>query len=119
MRLHRQIGEALEGVSIGEPPLGELAYHWFQAAPGGASAKALEYATRAAEQAMAQVAYEEAARFYDYALQEIGNAWGLHHCLDPRCAMYPHWTPSYPNGDASFCVFCRETSEQKIRLAKS
>ena len=61
-RLHRQIGEALEAVSVGEPPLGELAYHWFQAAPGGASAKALEYATRAAEQAMAQVAYEEAAR---------------------------------------------------------
>jgi archaemetzincin len=54
-----------------------------------------------------------------YALQELGHAWGLHHCLDPRCAMYPHWTPSYPAGDATFCVFCRETSEQKIRLAKS
>jgi archaemetzincin len=54
-----------------------------------------------------------------YALQELGPCWGLHHCLDPRCSMYPHWTPSYPAGDASFCVFCRETSEQKIRLAKS
>jgi class 3 adenylate cyclase/tetratricopeptide (TPR) repeat protein len=69
VRLHRQIAEALEAVTLGEPPLGELAYHWFQAAPGGASAKALEYATRAAERAMVQVAYEEAARFYDYALQ--------------------------------------------------
>ncbi|MBX7096130.1 MAG: hypothetical protein K1X89_00320 [Myxococcaceae bacterium] len=54
-----------------------------------------------------------------YALQELGHAWGLHHCLDPRCSMYPHWTPSYPAGDAIFCVFCREQSEQKIRLAKS
>ena len=54
-----------------------------------------------------------------YALQELGHAWGLHHCLDPRCAMYPHWTPSYTGGDSTFCVFCRETSEQKIRLAKS
>jgi class 3 adenylate cyclase len=71
VRLHRQIGEALEARVVGEPPLGELAYHWFQAAPGGASAKALEYATRAAQRAMDQVAYEEAARFYDYALQAL------------------------------------------------
>jgi len=71
VRLHRQIGEALEAEKVGEPSLGELAYHWFQAAPGGASAKALEYATRAAERAMEQVAYEEAARFYDYALQAL------------------------------------------------
>ncbi len=54
-----------------------------------------------------------------FALQELGHAWGLHHCLDPRCAMYPHWTPSFPTGEATFCVFCREVSEQKIRLAKS
>lgn len=54
-----------------------------------------------------------------YALQELGHTWGLHHCLDPRCSMYPHWTPSFAGGDAIFCVFCREQSEQKIRLAKS
>ena len=54
-----------------------------------------------------------------FALQELGHCWGLHHCLDPRCSMYPHWTPSFLTGDAVFCVFCRETSEQKIRLAKS
>ena len=54
-----------------------------------------------------------------YAMQEIGHAFGLHHCLDPRCAMYPSWTPSYPQGEASFCVFCRETSEAAIRMTKS
>lgn len=54
-----------------------------------------------------------------YAMQEIGHAFGLHHCLDPRCAMYPTWTPSYPAGEASFCVFCRETSEAAIRMTKS
>ena len=54
-----------------------------------------------------------------YAMQEIGHAFGLHHCLDPRCSMYPQWTPSYPGGDAIFCVFCREQSEQKIRQTKS
>lgn len=54
-----------------------------------------------------------------YAMQELGHCWGLHHCLDPRCSMYPVWTPTYAAGEPSFCVFCRDTSEQKIRLAKS
>jgi len=53
------------------------------------------------------------------AMQEVGHAFGLHHCLDPRCAMYAQWTPSYPAGEASFCTFCREQSEQKIRQTKS
>jgi len=54
-----------------------------------------------------------------YAMQEVGHAFGLHHCLDPRCAMYAQWTPSFPAGEASFCTFCREQSEQKIRQTKS
>jgi archaemetzincin len=54
-----------------------------------------------------------------YALQELGHTWGVHHCLDPRCAMYPHWTPSYLTGDAIFCTFCREQTDQKVSLAKS
>jgi archaemetzincin len=54
-----------------------------------------------------------------YAMQEVGHTFGLHHCLDPRCAMYAQWTPNYPAGDSTFCTFCREQSEQKIRLTKS
>ena len=54
-----------------------------------------------------------------YALQELGHCFGVHHCLDPRCAMYPHWTPSFPLGEATFCVFCREQIDQKVRVAKS
>ena len=54
-----------------------------------------------------------------HAMHQVGHLWELHHCLDPRCAMYPPWTPAYQNGDAIFCTFCREKSEQKIRLAKS
>lgn len=54
-----------------------------------------------------------------YAMQELGHTFGLHHCLDARCAMYAQWTPSYAQGDASFCVFCREQSEQRIRATKS
>ena len=54
-----------------------------------------------------------------HALHQVGHLWELHHCLDPRCSMYPPWTPSFANGDSIFCTFCREKSEQKIRLAKS
>jgi archaemetzincin len=54
-----------------------------------------------------------------HAMHQLGHCWDLHHCLDPRCAMYPPWTPSFSAGDAIFDTFCREKSEQKIRLAKS
>ncbi|MFT3706605.1 MAG: hypothetical protein QM817_02955 [Archangium sp.] len=54
-----------------------------------------------------------------YAMQEVGHSYGLHHCLDPRCAMYPQWTPSYVTGDSIFCTFCRDTVDAKIRTTKS
>lgn len=54
-----------------------------------------------------------------HALHQLGHLWELHHCLDPRCSMYLPWTPSFPQGEHIFCTFCRDKSEQKIRLAKS
>jgi predicted Zn-dependent protease len=62
---------------------------------------------------------DNVAQLARHAMQEIGHAYGLHHCLDPRCAMYPQWTPSYLQGDAIFCTFCREQTEAKIRSLKS
>ena len=53
------------------------------------------------------------------AMHQLGHAWELHHCLDPRCSMYLPWTPSFAQGEPIFCTFCREKSEEKIRLAKS
>ena len=53
------------------------------------------------------------------ALHQLGHLWDLHHCLDPRCAMSPTWTPSYDDGEASFCNFCREKSERRISRAVS
>ena len=73
VRLHRQIGEALE-VAAGaqsDTSLPELAYHWFQAAPGGDIEKAVGYSTRAGDRARDQAAHEEAARYYDQALQAL------------------------------------------------
>jgi hypothetical protein len=54
-----------------------------------------------------------------HAMHQLGHTWELHHCLDPRCAMYPPWTLNFDAGDTFFETFCRDKSEQKIRLAKS
>jgi len=73
VRVHRQVGEAMERVYAAnlEPHLPALAHHFFQAAPGGDVDKAIDYATRAAARALSLTAYEEAAGLYDIALQSF------------------------------------------------
>ncbi len=73
VRMHRRVGEALErsfADSI-EAHLPELAFHAYEAAPGGDVAKAVDFARRAGDRAMSQTAYEEAARSYRMALQAL------------------------------------------------
>ena len=54
VRLHRQIAEVLEKLYVKslDSHLAELAYHFFQAAPGGDVEKAVDYAVRAADRAI-------------------------------------------------------------------
>lgn len=71
MRVHRTVAETLEesyGTAV-EARLPELAHHWFKSAQAGDAAKTMRYAIRAAEHAMSQKAYEEAARLYQRALK--------------------------------------------------
>ncbi len=76
VRLHRAAGEALEGLYAArpEPHLAELAYHFFEAAPGGDAHKAVTYASRAADHALSLLAYEEAARLVRSALEALDLA---------------------------------------------
>jgi tetratricopeptide (TPR) repeat protein len=78
LRLHRRVAEAIEAQTRGRanPPLADLAYHYSQAASAGTADKAIEYAIRAGERASELLAYEEAARMYDLALQSIEFASG-------------------------------------------
>ena len=71
--LHRRIGAVLEErhANDAEPPLGELAYHFVEAAEPGAAAKAVDFSARAARRALAALAYEEAAGHFDRALQAL------------------------------------------------
>jgi DNA-binding winged helix-turn-helix (wHTH) protein/tetratricopeptide (TPR) repeat protein len=73
VRLHRQIGQALEeayGARV-EEHLAELSYHFLQAAPLGEIERAVDYCTRAGERAHRQYAYEEAAHHYERALEVL------------------------------------------------
>ncbi|MEX2556435.1 MAG: AAA family ATPase [Actinomycetota bacterium] len=76
LRLHRQIGEALEALHLRdpEPYLAELAYHFVEAASLGDLERAVDYATRAGHRALAQLAFEEAATHYARALDVLGRA---------------------------------------------
>jgi eukaryotic-like serine/threonine-protein kinase len=72
-RLHREAVEALGAVYgvVPGPHLAELTHH---AIAGAAFDKGLDYAWRAADQALTLLAYEEAARLYETALEALDRA---------------------------------------------
>ena len=71
VRFHEQVGDALEAAlaSGHDVELAAVSFHYLKAAAGGTAAKAVTYAERAAQQAMAALGYEQAARLYDRALE--------------------------------------------------
>ncbi len=75
-RLHLRVGEALEQLegAGAEPPLAELAHHFSLAPPARGAPRAVEYAERAARRAAEALAYEEAARLYEVALEALAAA---------------------------------------------
>jgi class 3 adenylate cyclase len=71
--LHRRIGDALETLYAGnaDAHVGELAYHFYQAAPGGDIEKAIDYCMRAGDRAAALNGHEDAVGHYERALQAL------------------------------------------------
>ncbi len=73
-RIHRRVGEELEATAGGERYLPALAHHFTRAATAQDGDKAITYARRAAEQATAVLAHEEAAEHYARALEVLERA---------------------------------------------
>ena len=72
MRLHQRIATTLENEpGADDELLAELAHHYFECAWAGNAAKAVEYCRRAADQAVARLAYEGAADLYGQALHAL------------------------------------------------
>jgi AAA ATPase domain len=72
-QLHARVGEAIEDVYVGdlETRMAELAHHFYEAAVVGDSAKAVAYLTRAAQDALRALAWDEAARLFEQALASL------------------------------------------------
>jgi eukaryotic-like serine/threonine-protein kinase len=71
--LHERTALALEeicGENVDER-LGELAHHFLEAAPRGDLSKAIDFAQRAGEQDMEQLAYEDAVDVYGRAIEVL------------------------------------------------
>ncbi|HUR86976.1 MAG TPA: AAA family ATPase [Solirubrobacteraceae bacterium] len=73
MNAHSAVGEALEQVYRGaiDAHLSELAHHFLSAAPRGDLVKAVDYAERAAQRALDNLAYEQAAELFSRALEAL------------------------------------------------
>jgi predicted ATPase/class 3 adenylate cyclase len=73
--LHRKAAEAIESLhgDALDAYVPALAHHWAKAsAPVTDTARAVEYARRAGDQALAQLANDEAARYYTSGLELLG-----------------------------------------------
>jgi hypothetical protein len=69
MRLHRQVGEALE--ASGDAPPEALAHHFAEAAKDGQARKAASYALAAGRSAAHRAGYDEAAAQYERGLRAL------------------------------------------------
>jgi predicted ATPase/DNA-binding SARP family transcriptional activator len=79
VRLHRKAAQAIETIheSALDDYLPALAHHWARAsAPAADTTRAVGYATRAGDRALAQLAHDEAVTYYRQALELLGAAPG-------------------------------------------
>jgi tetratricopeptide (TPR) repeat protein len=95
VRLHHQIAYLIERQSVGDLPLGDLAYHFGQAASFCDAEKATDYADRAGDRALSAFALEDAARYYEMALRSLdlsASAWDVQ---NRRAELYEKCGRSY------------------------
>ncbi|MGH2950399.1 MAG: hypothetical protein ACRDPC_29710, partial [Solirubrobacteraceae bacterium] len=74
LRLHERMARYLAGRVDAADRAAEVAFHLLESLPVGDSATAVAWAVRAAEQASAQVAWEEAAALYGRAVAAAADA---------------------------------------------
>jgi DNA-binding CsgD family transcriptional regulator len=113
-RLHLQVATAIERLYLPagrdaqslEEHASSLAYHFIQAGPGGDVDKAIDYAGRAAKQAASQLAFEEAAQFYQKALEALESKAAVDET--PRCQLLlslgeaKNWAGDWQGGKHAF-----------------
>jgi DNA-binding SARP family transcriptional activator len=114
MRLHRQLGEALESLDAADASVEALAHHFTQAAGDGQGDKAASYALVAGRNATARLGYEEAAAHYERGLGALalsGQPHGERRCELLLALGEARWN----TGDLDTA---RQTYEQAAELAE-
>jgi predicted ATPase/class 3 adenylate cyclase len=116
-RMHERVGGALERLTVEAPDqrIDELARHWLVAATNVANAKkAIGFARRAADQALAGLAFEQAAEYYRHALSVLDDDDRDTELL--RCDLLIALSDAQRRaGDPSY----RQTSAQAIQIARA
>ncbi len=85
LALHRRMAEHLSARGDGEERVAEIAFHWLESLPAGDAVQAVAWAERAADRAMAQLAWEEAVSLYRRAI-DAGDAHAVNSPTD-RCRL--------------------------------
>jgi class 3 adenylate cyclase/tetratricopeptide (TPR) repeat protein len=70
-RMHERVGTALEQLAYNGRYIDELARHWTAAETVGDVSKAINFARQAGDRALAGLAFEQAARYYEQALSML------------------------------------------------
>ena len=79
--LHEAIAAALEQLSDTDERAGEIAHHWARAIGPSSAIKAAEFALRAGDHALAQLAPDEAVTFYRQALDLTPDSDARRRCV--------------------------------------
>lgn len=109
--LHRAAAEALAR-NRGDR-LAAIAYHWFEVAPSGAWEEAASCASQAADQAMASLAFEDAARLYRTAVVVLAGR--VEH-ETRRCELLlAQAEAQYGSGDLGLCLDSCEAAAAMAR----
>jgi DNA-binding CsgD family transcriptional regulator len=85
LTLHRRIAEHVSTRGDADARAAEIAFHWLESLPTGNATQAVVWTRRAADRAMAQLAWEEAASLYQRAL-DAGDVHGVITAPD-RCRL--------------------------------
>jgi DNA-binding winged helix-turn-helix (wHTH) protein/tetratricopeptide (TPR) repeat protein len=70
-RMHERVGTALEQLTSNGRYVDELARHWMAATTLGDATKAINFTRQAGDRALAGLAFEQAAKYYEQALSQL------------------------------------------------
>ena len=116
--IHRRVAETIETLHAGDLDdyLPALAHHWARAsAPVAEATRAVDYAVRAGDRALAQLAHDEAATYYRQAIELVDAARGSDADVRRGELLISLGEAQRRAGDAAY----RETLLEAARLAEA